>query len=426
VVGLLVGVSLVVGAVGGYRVGLAVDRQPGVSIPAATVAAPGADSVSKMAAACASSPQHLKFACYRALLDDRIVSGGVGAALETLRDLTKSDPDVERDVHMYAHGIGIDAYRHQPDMNATFSHCTPEFSSGCYHGVLQAYFDLRGTADPAVVRGACELYEGSADKQWLLFQCLHGMGHGLDMALGHNLPKALAACDLLAERWHRESCYGGAFMENIVHVTVPDHPATLLAAETEHSKTDGMGSMASMHMDDEKTGAEPAFRAIDSTDPQYPCSIVADRYGPECYRIQTALMLYLDHGSMTKTAHECDQAPTKYRPQCYESLGRDISSYANYETAPAVRLCTVGTLSLRRYCYTGAAESFVDNRAKPDDGFAVCAAIPSAQDRPTCYERMGELILALSATNAGREQLCTLPSPSATQACRKGARLPAT
>jgi hypothetical protein len=389
----------------------------------ASAAAPSADSVSKLAAGCATSPQHVKFACYRSLLDDQIVSGGVGAATDLLRQLTKSDPDVARDVHMYAHGIGIDAYRHQPDMNATFSHCTPEFSSGCYHGVLQAYFDLRGTADPAVVRGACTPYEGSADKQWLLFQCLHGMGHGLDMALSHNLPKALAACDLLSESWSRQSCYGGAFMENIVHVTQPDHPATQLAAETDSSKSKGLGSMASMHMDDEKTSGEPAFRAIDSTDPLYPCSIEADRYLAECYRIQTAAMLFLDHGNMAKTAQECDQAPTKYRPQCYESLGRDISSYANYETAPAIRLCTVGTLSLRRYCYTGTAESFVDNRAKVDDGFGVCAAIPTAQDKPTCFQRMGELILALSPTDAGRALLCTLPSPSATKACRKGARL---
>jgi hypothetical protein len=392
------------------------------------VAAISADSTNKMAAACMSSPQHLKTSCYRSLLDDRLAVGGVAAALETLRQLTKSDPDVERDVHMYAHGIGIDAYRRQPDMNATFSNCTPEFSSGCYHGVLQAYFDIKGTADPNVVRGACGPYESASDKQWLLFQCLHGMGHGLDMALNHDLPKALAACDLLNEPWHQQSCYGGAFMENITHVTMPDHPATMLAEETAHdrSKSGDMGStMASMHMGDGAKGSEPAFRAIDSTNPQYPCSIFAARYGAECYRIQTALMLYLDRGNLAQTAHECDQAPTQFRHQCYESLGRDISSYANYETGAAIRLCTVGTMALRRYCYTGAAESFVDNEAKADAGFAVCAAIPVAGDKPTCFERIGQLVLSLAPTPAGRELMCTLPSPSATRACRKGAQLPA-
>ena len=39
------------------------------------------------------------------------------------------------------------------------------------------------------------------------------------MIYAHNLPKALAGCDLLSDDWDKRSCYGGAFMENIVNVT---------------------------------------------------------------------------------------------------------------------------------------------------------------------------------------------------------------
>lgn len=422
VIGLLVGGSLVVGAIGGYRVATFVAQQrPAASAaPTSSDSTTVPDSTKQLAETCVAKPTLLKMTCYRQALDQRIANGGVAGALSLLRDLSHSDPDVDRDMHMYAHGIGIDAFRRTPDIDKTFSHCTPEFASGCYHGVLQAYFDMRGTADPQVVEGACAPYENAADKRWLLFQCLHGMGHGLNMALDHDLPKALVACDLLGERWHRESCYGGAFMENITHVTQPEHPASLLAAH-DHSKTNGMATMTGMHMGSAGPGT---FKAMDSTDKQYPCSIVGDRYERECYRIQTALMLYLDHNSIPKAAQDCDKATADYRSWCYESLGRDISAFANYHTDAAIRLCTVGTLSLRQYCYAGAAESFVDNHAKADAGFGICAAIPLASDKTTCYDRVGQLVLSLASTTAEREAMCVLPTPAATRACRKGAQLP--
>jgi hypothetical protein len=421
VIGLLVGISLVVGAIGGYRVGVAVNQRPiPVDSSKATNATAVPDSTKQLATTCAGKPETLRWGCYREVLDQRLSQAGVEAASNMLRDLTHADPSVDRDVHMYAHGIGIDAFRMHPDIDATFSHCTPEFSSGCYHGVLQAYFDMKGTADPKVVEGACSPYELAPEKRWLLFQCLHGMGHGLNMALDHDLPKALVACDLLQERWHRESCYGGVFMENITHVTMPEHPATMLAAH-DHSKPSGVASMTGMHMGN---GTTPeTFKAIDPKDPQYPCSIVADRYVQECYRIQTALMLYLNHQSLPKTAHDCDQAPSAARPWCYESLGRDISAISDYQTVAAVRMCTVGTLSLRKYCYAGTAESFVDNQAKADAGFGICNAVPTVGDKPTCYERVGELVLSLAATPQDREAMCSLPSPSATKSCREGAQL---
>src|SRR3989442_12919190 len=82
------------------------------------------------------------------------------------------------------------------------------------------------------------------------------MGHGLTMFRGHDLPQALTDCDLLSDGWDRESCYGGAFMENVINVTSPHHPATELAAHRHH------------HM------AMSPFKAIDPAAPPYPCSIV--------------------------------------------------------------------------------------------------------------------------------------------------------
>ena len=237
---ILTGLLFVAAAFGGFRTAQIMDRAPGgparqsAALPATAASGPSStvvgdtaesaaaaamsDSINPYALRCKTKTPASKMACYRVYFIHRLAAGGVERALAALRVLVTTDPDVKRDVHMYAHGIGIDAYQMRPDMAATFSHCTVEFSSGCYHGVMQAYFELHGTDNPETIRAACEAYDGAADKKWLLFQCLHGMGHGLDMTLDHDLPRALHDCDLLDEevasrvvlwrRVHGEHCPG--------------------------------------------------------------------------------------------------------------------------------------------------------------------------------------------------------------------------
>ncbi len=435
---------VVAAAFGGFRAGQIVgptgalpdSRQPtqAALTPASTAdAAPGSatadvasDSTNPFALQCKAKTQAgAKMACYRVYFIHRLAAGGVDRALAALRILITTDPDVKRDVHMYAHGIGIDAYQMRPDMSVTFSHCTVEFSSGCYHGVMQAYFELHGTDDPGVVRTACQAYDGAPEKKWLLFQCLHGMGHGLDMTLNHDLPRALRGCDLLDEQWHRQSCYGGAFMENIATVTMPDHPSNALAAERgTGGRMDAMMDMSTGHAA-HSTATPSHFVTYERNNLQYPCSIVDARYGVECYRIQTALILYLNHGDMAATAKACDQAAKPFRAACYQSLGRDITSYASYDRVRAMQYCNVGNTDLRGQCYVGIANTLMDEGAKPEAGFAVCRALTNTSYRKTCFSDAGEMLISLVATPAERERWCALQPDADRAACRAGARLDA-
>src|SRR5437879_4699381 len=197
--------------------------------------------------------------CYSQLLSDHLTRHGVADAVATLDAIVAADPDVAEHAHEYAHGLGIEAYSTSPDIAATFSACGDGFSSGCRHGVIQAYFESREQVTQPEVEALCQPFRSASASRWVLFQCVHGMGHGLTMFRGHDLPQALTDCDLLSDGWDRESCYGGAFMENVINVTSPHHPATELAAHGHH------------HM------AMSSFKAIDPADPLYPCSIVAER-----------------------------------------------------------------------------------------------------------------------------------------------------
>ncbi len=355
-----------------------------------------------------------KIDCYSKTLDSLASKGEVRVAMATLTQLGMLDVDAKRDGHVYAHGIGIAAGKRGGDIARTFAMCDESNQSGCYHGVIQAYFDAVKTIGPSEVNSLCNAFRGPASDRWLRFQCVHGTGHGLTMIYGHDLPKALAGCDYLTEDWDRRSCYGGAFMENIVHATMPHHPAHGLG---EHAGT----QMAGM---DHATDAH--FKAIDPADPLYPCSIMAERYLISCYEMQTSVMLFLNHGDMAASAKTCEKARGNLRYVCYQSLGRDISSYSLQNHSEAIRMCSLGTPSFQPWCYVGLVKNLIDLNARPGDGLSLCRELKGEANKTKCYEAVGEQIGTLRNDTESRRTSC-MPSEAAyLDACLFGARVSAT
>ncbi|MBV9109827.1 MAG: hypothetical protein JO306_10510, partial [Gemmatimonadetes bacterium] len=167
-------------------------------------------------------PGNSQQGCVENALVTSIDSVGVDKTMAALGLLAHADSNVARDGHIYAHGIGIAAYRTADSVGQTFSRCTADFQSGCYHGVIQAYFADRRGGDagvtPQKLNALCLPYR-SAEGRWLQFQCAHGIGHGLMAVESHDLLRALDSCDLLADSFEKQACWGGAFMENIVNAT---------------------------------------------------------------------------------------------------------------------------------------------------------------------------------------------------------------
>jgi hypothetical protein len=358
--------------------------------------------------ACRGLGETKRTACYSRLLSERLVADGVADAVATLNAFAAADPDVAEHAHEYAHGIGIEAYGRSPEIPATFAACGDGFSSGCRHGVIQAYFEAREHVTAPEVNALCQPFKGATGSRWVLFQCVHGMGHGLTMFHAHDLPRALTDCDLLSDGWDRESCYGGAFMENVINVTSPHHPASQLAAHSHHHET------------------AAAFKAIDPNDPLYPCSIMAERYLNACYQMQTSVMLHFNHGNIAAAGRSCDRAPPNMRTVCYQSLGRDITSYAMRNPEKTADLCAQGATAYRPACYFGAAKALVDWTATTDAAFTFCRIV--AHEPPpagaTCYQALGEEIATLVAAMPEREEQCTrAQDPAAVAACRRGAGL---
>lgn len=357
------------------------------------------------ASECIALSRSARADCYRGALTTEVARTGVAGAIAALQTLAGVDPDVNRDGHVYAHGIGIEGYLRARNVPGTFDDCPDQFSSGCGHGVIQAYLESQSGIDSVTVNALCAPYHAPGRTQWQLFQCVHGAGHGLIMMYRGDLPRALGTCDLLAEGWDRASCYGGAFMENIMSAIAPHHPASELAASHEH----------------EQMGHE-AFKKLDPEQPLYPCSIMAERYLQPCYEIQTAAILHFNRGSVKATAAICNTAPADMRPICYRSLGRDITSKARRDPVRTRRLCDQSEEGYRAWCYFGAAKALVDWAAKPEDGLELCREVGTARGALVCFRAVGEQIRALGGLEPERERHCAVAGRAeAIEACRFGA-----
>lgn len=356
---------------------------------------------------CGSTTGPARNDCFQEALTARLDSSGVARSAALLSAIAAQDSQVAQDAHVLAHGLGIEAFTRSSNVAATFDACGDAFSSGCRHGVIQAYFEARSEVDKTEVEGLCEPFRGIGGNRWLLFQCVHGMGHGLTMFYGRDVPKALVGCDLLSSGWDRESCYGGVFMENIIGATAPHHPATRLSAHSHHHSP-----------------AASTFRPLDPKDPLYPCSIMAARYLNACYLMQTSAMLYQNSGDIAGAARSCDRAPVRMRSVCYQSLGRDISAYARRDPTEATRMCGLGNATHRPACYVGVVKALVDWTATTDSGFAFCGRLGDEPSMTTCYHALGEEIAGLVWSPPARAQECARATQTwAVNACREGAGL---
>ena len=132
-----------------------------------------------------------KQTCYENYFVALSDSGRVRLALGALTSLADKDKQVQADGHVYTHIVGIRAWAPGRDVGKVFDSCSGLFQSGCYHGVIQAYFTSDGSVDSTEVSWFCDMMETTRTNRWLRFQCVHGIGHGLEMAWNWDLPRAL-------------------------------------------------------------------------------------------------------------------------------------------------------------------------------------------------------------------------------------------
>ena len=315
---------------------------------------------------CRTKSYQEKIPCYKHTFERIIQTQGTEQALDTLQQLSSADPDVRHYSHPYTHHIGKFTFAHYKDAATSFAHCKDTFWSGCYHGVLEGYVSQFPNLAPKDIATVCSGVKDPHRPIFMKFQCVHGLGHGLTMHFQHDLFKSLTFCDALPTMWDQESCYGGAFMENVIWFQTQPH--------ADHGNHDAHGQSAKL---------------LDASDPHYPCNAVEKRYQRSCYMMQTSAMLTFNGYDFEKTFRECEKAPADLIETCVRSLGRDVSGYTLTNAERVRTLCLLGQPHLIGQCFRGAAKDFGFTHASPQRSIALCRVVDGPYT-PDCYAAVRE------------------------------------
>ena len=289
----------------------------------------------------------------------------------SLRSLTQS-------LSRLGHAAGIDCHNRAHEMGRrayellgaeAFKQCGIECHSGCRHGATEAFFADKGTAD---LIGSMSVLCGEEQDRFNMHQCVHGVGHGLMAWFDYALYDALEACDLIEQQYHRESCYSGVFMENIVGGIVQD----------------------------ERGFSEAGYHHTDflSDDPHYPCSVVDDKYKYQCYWLQTDQMHRL-FGDFESIGVACAEAPEFVRFACFHSMGRTVSGQLLLDPVKSFGVCIdIAYDPGKNACLEGVLNNLMWDESQAGGAIEFCSYSIDSSFEEICYDRlivqMSEVILS--------------------------------
>jgi hypothetical protein len=292
--------------------------------------------------------------------------------------------------HRIAHIIGAASLvRFERNVGRTFAEGSAVCASGYYHGVLERSLvnvaDRSASVLGGVARGLCDDPSVKALTE-LEYQCLHGLGHGLMITTGYNLPLALQVCDHLADEWESSSCNGGVFMENI---------------------STSYGFRSTWLKDDDLV---------------YPCDWVAKEDKLTCYQLVTSRIIGAIGPDWERVAEICAGVERGWVSSCFESYGRDVAGQAHRDPGEILELCAVARPDGGEdECITFAAYDLVGNDASGEQAASLCSGLDDAL-RETCFHAIGLIRARATPTRADALAGCRVlaDGPDAA-ACARGA-----
>jgi hypothetical protein len=345
---------------------------------------------------------------YSTCIGDGIASlssaGNIALAMGTLDYVIHSDPSLILLGHPLAHALGYAVRSTPATATRLLSQCDDRYQSGCYHGILQRYFDSRIGMPIAqsVLIAPCDGLRGTQE-QFRLFDCLHGTGHGLMMYHRYDANASLKDCDRLAADWEQRSCYSGVFMEHNMGARM---------------QTFGDGKFG-MHRHSTPSSAVVLFNPKNL---QYPCDATPARYRRECYELQSDLILPAVRQDYRKAAQVCDAAGTPDLVRsCYVGLGRNASGAAAFQYAGIRKRCDLASPYGLPFCYQGAVRHLAYAPSELPRGIAFCKSLPDGEARSRCWGGVGLQIGGFYSDSLARQRACHSESPSDVAACALGA-----
>jgi Cytochrome C oxidase, cbb3-type, subunit III len=326
-------------------------------------------------------------ACYLQAFGNLAYRQGPKVALQRFQEAIRTNPTVEAGCHPIAHTIGAGALkRFHGDVGRAIAEGAATCGSGYYHGVLE--WKLAGLAPnqvAGVARKVCD--ETRAESQFVYYQCVHGLGHGLMLYTRYDLPGALALCHRLPTEYDQVSCTGGVFMEN--------------------------------------QQSSYGFRSkwLKNDDLLYPCDsdVVQEQDKLYCYLLVTSYILPKVGGDWGKVAAWCRKSDPTYVGTCFQSMGRDASGSSRQQPKGILSICAEARPDGEGECLFGAARDILNNDVTDLRGRELCESVPR-EHRSYCFYGLGSMLGTVYSTSTERGQACARFAPKGDRRdCERGA-----
>lgn len=323
-------------------------------------------------------------ACRRQAFGNIAFREGPKPALNLFEERQRTDSAVEADCHRIAHTIGSASLQYfDGSVARALASGRSTCWSGYYHGVVERAFT--GTPRAQLPQKAKSICVGDEIRStgYVAYQCVHGLGHGLMIHTGYDLPESLRVCDTLATNWDQTSCHAGVFMENV-------------------SSSYGVKS-----------------RWLRDNDLIYPCNEVKEKHKLYCYLMVTSRILAANGYSWEKTVSTCRKSEERWVATCFQSLGRDASGNTRQDARQILGICNLAG-DMARECIYGAARDIVSNDAGPKRAIPLCNGSPAAA-QAYCFEGIGTIIGGLHAYRGQRRTACKAVTTRYFEDCARGA-----
>jgi mono/diheme cytochrome c family protein len=327
------------------------------------------------------------FHCYEQAFANISYKDGPKKALDQFDQDIKQPGPIESDCHRIAHAIGAGALSHYDgNVGQAFVAGRPSCTSGYYHGILErAFLGIDQSQLGSAARRFCSDPQ-IRKSEFIAYQCVHGLGHGLMIYTGYDLPVSLHTCDKLQEG-DRLSCTGGVFMEN-------------------YQSSYGIRS-----------------RWLKDKDLIYPCDSVAEKYKFYCYDLVTARILPKVNYNWKKAAAWCRRSEPRWVPVCFQSMGRDASGFTRLDPRRIVKICRVAG-SMARECIFAASEDMTYTDVSARRAKNLCTIAPTGT-RESCWIGIGEILGSLTRDTQKRKADCDAAAQKEAdrRACYRGAAI---
>jgi hypothetical protein len=297
---------------------------------------------------------------------------------------------VEADCHRIAHSLGNAALaRFKGNVSEAFSKGDSICWSGYYHGILERAFLAVKTKSQLIstARSVCDDPD-LRNNTWLLYQCVHGLGHGLMIVTAYSLPFSLEVCGKLATAWDQTSCTGGVYMENVNAAN-----GTSIGYKTKWVK---------------------------SNDLVYPCDApVTKGKRLYCYLMVTSRILAANGYNWQATAQICSKVDRNWVATCFQSYGRDADGFTRQNPTEVKRLCSIAG-RFADQCIYGAARDMTSNYSGGTKTAVLCRTVASSL-RAICFNGIGTILGSLHADTSGRRSACVELTRTYLADCLSGA-----